>query len=43
MAANDKQIIRELRAQVEYLTSRVRNLLCKTPGIFDEYAFLSFT
>lgn len=39
MAANDKQIIRELRAQVEYLTSRVRNLLCKTPGIFDEYAF----
>jgi hypothetical protein len=39
MAANDKQIIRELRAQVEYLTSRVRNLLCKTPGIFDQYAF----
>ena len=39
MSAGDKQTIRELNQQVEYLTSRIRKLLCNTPGVFDEHCF----
>jgi hypothetical protein len=41
MSANDKQIIRELQEQVEYLTEKVKRLLKNIilPGVFDETNF----